>query len=103
MLAQIIRENLNPPQRTVRQLRGGLALVFRPREATCLRIVATRYSFEPSDKELAILHREIVTAVADVPLATVGTFERKPARDDWHAAEIWINFAPVNEVNENTE
>jgi len=41
--------------------------------------------------------------VADVPLATVGTFERKPARDDWHAAEIWINFAPVNEVNENTE
>ena len=101
MLAQIIRENLTPTTRTVRQLRGGLALVFHPRRSTYLRIVAARRGVEPGDRELAILRREILAAVADIALVTVGQFERIEPRDGYHAAEIWVNFAPMRE--ERTE
>mgnify|MGYP000962897361 CR=1 FL=1 len=98
MLSKIIHENLNPPARTVRPLRGGLILIFYPREATYLRIIAARRGVEPSDKELVILRREIVAAVAEQPLVAVGNFERKLVRDGYHAAEIWINFPPVREA-----
>lgn len=100
MLAQLIRDNLTTPRRTVRRLRGGLVLIIYPRNGTYTHIVATRQGVQPSDKELAILRREIVVAVAEQPLVTVGQFERVEPRDGYHAAELWINFAPVNEVNE---
>lgn len=98
MLAQLIRENLRPTRRTVRPLRGGLILIFHPSQSTFARLVAVRQGVEPSDKELAVLRREIVAAVAEQPLVTVGDFERLPARDGYQAAEIWINFPPVREA-----
>ncbi len=95
MLAKLIYDNLTPAARTVRTLRGGLILIFYPREATYLRIVAAREAIAPSDRELDVLRREIKTAVADQPLVTVGNFERLEPKDGFQAAEIWINFAPV--------
>lgn len=97
MLAQLVRQNLSPSARTVITLRGGLSLIFYPRQATYSRIVAARRGVEPSDKELAVLRREIMAAVAEQALVTVGNFERKPVRDGYHAAEIWINSPPVRE------
>ena len=95
MLAQLIHENINPATRTVITLRGGLICIFYPRDKTYTRIVAARRYAEPSDKELAVLRREIIDAIAAQTFVTVGNFERLEAKNDYHAAEIWINFAPM--------
>jgi hypothetical protein len=93
-LQQILREGLVTSARSTKMLRGGLYLVFYPREADTARLVAVRQHVAPSDTELQVLRREM-TAVLGETTATIGEFKQLPPLGDWHGAEVWISFQPV--------
>ena len=93
-LQRLIAQELETTTRKPTRLRGGLILIFYPREGRYSRLVAARKDATPSDVELEVIRRDLVAVLEERPDATVGQFQRLPEQDGFNAAEIYIYFAP---------
>lgn len=100
-LQQILGKGLYTTTRWTQQLRGGLYLIFYPREGDSIRLVAARHNTFPSETECMVLRRELTAVLAErnsgsaTPNATVGEFKQLPPENGWYAAEVWISFEPI--------